>query len=190
MKTEIRLDLPSTGEIIRGLTPAEVHPAFAEAERRLKDAEQRLVDTEARRRASEVTVDRLRRDVATGRAAVAELEAAIGTVRALALTIPALEREIEEAKAGRDAEWRKAQDKIQERVRHRAQHLKDVAARIAPVLEELRRLDVALGQMVDRDAVTVGVTWPVPMQTEIALAGASSIIGHIGLNGDERVIRR
>lgn len=184
------IDLPNPAQLVRGLTLHEVHPPLPEVELKVKQAEERLAAAREDLKTKELMIDRLRRGVAAGASSLADLEAVLSAARAVALSIPPMERTIEEVEESRVREWRTAQNKLTERIARRKEQLQAVADRLKPVLEQLRELDYLLAQSgMDKESVTVGVDWPVSWTAEIRLGSAQGIVAGINVPANARTWR-
>ena len=160
-KRSIRIELPSSDKLTAGLTLHAVHPPLKAAEEALERAEAELEAAKAAHAEAALDAEhRLPEQVRIGAATPADLEAAIVRQRATALVIPGAEQSRRDAKDALGDERRLATQALKNAALARGEVLRQAAAEIAPVLEELRTLETELAKVGDPYRVHLGVKWP------------------------------
>jgi hypothetical protein len=145
------------------------HPRLRAAEQALAEAEGRLAERRADVAARQRDADILPAAVNTGRAAAADLEAALVAARAAALRVGPAERAVTAARATVARERTMAREAFGARYLERLAGLVAAAAAVTPILEQLRTLEAALDQRYRAvlDTVPPGaVEWPTSLVDE------------------------
>lgn len=144
---------------MRTVSPNLVAAELAERER-AQDLEDAQVDLAERIRRT----DALAADLQSGRASVAELEAAVQSRHAAALRVAPAEDALSAATAFRERAEQLARERVLEVARERNRQLEAAAEGVAPALEALKELELALEDAASREAGRPAnlpaVTWP------------------------------
>lgn len=168
-KVKLSVDLPSSEELLAGLDLHELHRPLARAERDLAEAERKLEAGRQRLAELEREVVALPGRIAAGQAPASALRNALVERDGQALQVRPLEEAVIEARGRVEFEQRHARRALEREVERRAKSLARAAAELTPILDALRELDFALGQIIDRRNVGVGgLSWPrcLPDETE------------------------
>jgi hypothetical protein len=147
----LRVDDDAEVQIARERT-ATVRAEHAKAQRRLTDASS--------------AVDRVRANVASGRAATGELERAIAEQKSAALVLPNYAQRIAEAEQHEQRALEAAKVRVREEGTRRIEVLQKAATTVGPLLEQLRDLELALDRVCPN---LPSLDWPASLQTDAAL---------------------
>lgn len=167
MKFRTIVELPTAEDVVAGLTLRDVHPGLADAEvaerHRAEDLEGLRVDL-ARAVAD---VDGMASRVQAGTEPVAALDRAIRERDALALRLAPAETALKAASASREKGEAKARERLRAEGARRNRQLEEAAEQVAPLLEALTSLELALESHVTheigRQANLPAVTWPMSL---------------------------
>jgi hypothetical protein len=165
----ISIDLPSAAKLVDGLTPREVHPRLGTAEEAVFTATRQVevarLTLEAR--ASEVAT--LPARISRGEAPAGELADALRRRDAASLMIAPAQRALDAARAAFDVETTAARRALEREVLRRREILARAVEQLAPTLDELRDLELALSRVLDGANVGLGIEWPRALSDEITL---------------------
>lgn len=162
MKFKLSLTVPSEAEVVAGLS-VDADPGLARARTTLQHA--RVESDRARQQLVDagVAIDHLKSDVAAGRRPIVDLEGALRSREALALTMPKHEQRAAAAAAEVERAAKDARQSVVAEASRRAAELQAVADQLAPVLEAIAIAESALDEMLLRLGERNGVkpvTWP------------------------------
>lgn len=165
MKFKISITLPSKEELLDGLTPEELNPKLGKARDALASAENALISAREEHARLEQLIKDLPARVRTGHAAASELDDALRQRDSAALmlgpyelahaeALDLVQRQEERGKALRDEAFRERKAILQRAIES-----------VTPVLNELRELELVLG-----NAWAGSPTWGVHLRWPMSLA--------------------
>ena len=169
MKIKLNTTLPTVEEITRGLTPHDVHPPLASAEKNVADRERDLEQRRKELAALERRVEQLPADIQAGRAPTGELIEAMRKRDAAAMLVAPAEKAVTAARDKLEAERRIAKGLVVQEFLRREAPLVAAAAELAPVLAEINRLAIALSKT-RGDGGVLALGWPDSLQTQMERA--------------------
>ena len=143
MKRTIKIDLPELSSLMNALVP-RVEPRYAAG---VREAEAQLARARERLAAAGADIERLRPLVARGAAPVMALEDALRKAEAAHLVIEPAEVAVRDARAALDAATAAAHRRVVEQCIDERNDLQRAADQLAPALEELRTLELALDRL-------------------------------------------
>jgi len=167
-KPSITVQTPQ--EIIAGLDADHDQASRQEREFVTRQRDE-LTRADGRLRDASARVDALARDVPAGKAALADLDAALRAQQAAALVMPGHQARVAEAEAAEVVAKKQADAKVLAEANRRGKALQDVADELAPILTALRDAEAGLDTISLRHGGSgvPPVTWPQSAEDEGAL---------------------
>jgi hypothetical protein len=173
MITKIKIELPTTDQLLHGLSPHEVHPPLVAARAAVVAAEHALGRKRAELADHEKTVAALPDRIQRGDLRTDVLTNGLRARDAAALVIGPAEAALAKARERLPVEERAAKQALEREVHRRLEQLERTAAELAPVLTTLNELSRALALVLAPTAIGgfPSVDWPCATSCGVNIRG-------------------